>query len=191
MPNRLERRYRIMLELAAGSVLFILLVRLAYLPLLGHLRQELAAARDVRVKLADAQIVAGDTARRVSVAAHLKQQRVALRARLGNGQALARILNGFRHDAEAHRLQCIVTQPSREAGLSAEVVGADIELQEVPLTITLTGAYRSIGEFLGAFRTAPFIAEIRQVSVQRSTTVASRLEATIGLVVLLAKEAVL
>lgn len=188
MRVQLEPRHRVALGVTGLLVLCVGLIRFVYLPVIGQIRQHRVAVHDLTVKLADASGLADRLPEQEAALKRVSQQVDTINSRIGNSQALARVLDDLRAKTEDLHLELQATQPAQEPDVARGLsLGTDLELREVPLIVTLIGRSRNLGEFLGMFHDAPFLAEIRQLSVKTSPERHPQLEATVNMVIYLTK----
>lgn len=183
---RLEARSKLFLGVTGGLLALVWIVRFLYLPVLSRLGAARAALRDLTVKIGDAQ---GLTQQLPAQRAALEQARGAYKAmygRVGDGQSVARILEELSEEAKGQRLELVAVQPrSSEEEQGVLVVGPDLALREVALTLQLKGRYQQMGEFLSRFPEAPFLASVRTLRMRKPQADSAQLEAELDLVVYL------
>jgi len=189
MRAPLELRHQLVLGITGLSVTLVLLVRFVYLPVIGQIRERMATWHDLRVKLADAKGLLPKVPAQEVAFQQVKAKASALQIRLGNGQALARILDALRARAQDLNLEFSATQsPPEGAPGNVMSLGPGFALREVPLELTVSGRYRNLGEFLGTLHDAPFIAAVQSLSVKSLPEDHPQLEARVNLAIYLAKE---
>ncbi|GEM_PF-6907075 len=162
--------------IVAGAALAAVLV---YPPLwrgIANSRQRLA---DLHSNITEAQGFTAEESARARRLERAKQQLAPLARRVGHGQSMARVLETLNARAQAHQLQVVAVQPR---AVAAHTAAGRLALREVPLELRVSGQYRQIGEFLGALTEAPFLADVREVSLS-SPGDAETLEARIAIVV--------
>ena len=185
---KLTPRYRQLLGITGGLVLTVWAVRFLYLPVLGGIADRRTRLRDLAVKIEDARILT----------AQLPQQQTALQqatvmfqsahGRVGEGQSVARILEQLSLQAKAYQLELAAAQPrTADHQAPAIVMGPELALREVPLTLQLKGRYQSMGEFLGWIADGPFVASVRKVSIRKLQADSTQLEADVVLAAYLAE----
>jgi len=189
MRPKLESRYQLVLGITGLLVVLVGLVRFVYLPVIGQIREGASALHDLRVKIADAKGLLPKVPAQEVAFQQAKAQAQALQVRLGNGQALARILDALQARAQDLNLEFSATQspPEGEPG-NVMSLGPGFALHAVPLELIVSGRYRNLGEFLGTLHDAPFIAAVQRLSVRSLPEHHPQLEACINLAVYLARE---
>ena len=159
-----ERRGWIMLGVygLAGAVLLGAL----YAPAVARHHRVRAELQELRSRLLEADLVLPtlESRERTLVAAREQQRRLLVRA--GSQRALSTAFAAMKAEAEQHGVQ-----------LQAQDFGGDLErarlltsvpdllLREVPVTVTLSGHYRAIAEFLGSWTAAPFLVSMRHLEM--------------------------
>ncbi len=186
MSIPLTSRDRLLLGMTGAAALLMLLVRWVYLPVVGCLRDRAAAIRELRVKLADAQDVLPRLPAQDAAFQETSARFGAFQARVGTDEALARILDALRREAEHWHLEFRANQLSTEDVAERAVrLGSTLVLRPVPVTLNLVGRYRSLGEFLGSLEHLPAMVTIETLSVSHKPELHPRLEATVQLAVYL------
>lgn len=166
----------------------LLLARIVYLPLLADIGYRYARLQELRVKLADVRVLKNQQPAQRKALAQTKARYQALRYQVGEGQSIARILETLGQQAKRHRLELVAVQPPVEEETPRRViVGADMTLRELPLSVQLTGRYRQAGEFLGEFYHAPFLSSVRQLKIAKPQADRATIQADVALVVYLAE----
>lgn len=185
-PLRLGPRHRVMLGLAGSALLFLALVRWVYLPVVGRMRERIVAIQDVRVKIADARVVLPKLPAQEAASQEVTQRFEAFQRRVGTEEALANILETLRRDAERLHLAFQASQvPHEETAQRAMMLGPNMVLKPVPVTVSLVGRYRSVGEFLGGLAELPYVLRVESLSVKQPPDLQPRLEATVSVAVYL------
>ena len=188
MRLHLERRDQLLIGVTGLSVLLLLLVRGCCLPVLGRIGERQVAANGLRVKIADAQGLLSKLPDEEAAYQQARQRFEAVQIHAGRDQSLARILDALRVRAGDLHLEFRATQapPPGEEADRALHLGPHVVLHEAPVTLTLIGRYRDVGEFLDSLRDARFLTEVRALSMKPQSDRAAQLEATIKLTVYLA-----
>lgn len=182
----LTPRHRLVLGLAGAAALLVLLIRWVYLPVVGRIRDRAAAIRELRVKLADAQTVLSRLPAQEAAFQETSVRFGAFQARVGTDEALARILDTLRREAEREHLEFRANQlPTEDTAERAMRLGSTLVLRPVPVTLNLVGRYRSLGEFLGSLEHLPAVVTIETLSLSHKPELHPRLEATVQLAVYL------
>ena len=170
------------LSITGLLMVLVLLVRWVYLPVIGQIRERRVAVQDLRVKIADAKELLPKLPAQEAAFQQAKQRFETLQIRLGNAQALANILDTLRTQAERLHLEFSATQlPYEEEAQGVIRLGAGLALREVPVTLTLIGRYRNLGELLGSLAEAPVVGAIDTLSVGSKPEFQPRLEANVSL----------
>ena len=188
---RLEFRQQVFLGLTGALLVVILSLRFIYLPVLARINERRALLTDLRVKIADAQVLAGQLPGQEQ-ALQLAREHYgdALESWIGKEQSVARILERLSAQAKDHRLELVAIQPRAEDHEPRVVIlGPEVTLREVPLTLQLTGRYRQLGEFLGDLPTAPFLASIRELKMTKPQADRAELRTDLVLAVYLSEGA--
>ena len=185
MPQ-LEGRSKLLLGVTGGLLVLVWVVRFLYLPVFANIGEQRAKLQDLNVKIADAQVLTQQFPAQQAALAQAREAYKALFARVGDGQSVARILEELSQEAKTHRLELSTVQPrSNEEDQGVLTVGPDLALREVPLTLQLKGRYQQVGEFLGRFPNAPFIASVRKFRMTKPQAESAQLEASLDLVMYL------
>jgi Tfp pilus assembly protein PilO len=173
--------------LASALAVCVLLAaaRMVYVPLWGNAAQNRAAAFDLQVKLSDAQSVTPlilEQERRLELSRLRVQE---LQSELGSGQNLARTLEQL--DDCAVKAGVLMSL-SQDAALPAPVDEV-LSMQQVTVTVQVSGRYPQLGQFFNQLAQAPFVSRVRSLSVTRHEPSSSQLAATILLELLLSGDA--
>ena len=186
MSLSLTPRHRVVLGLAGAAALLALLVRWVYLPVVGRIRDRAAAIRELQVKLADVKDILPRLPAQDAAFQEASARFSAFQARLGTDEALARMLDTLRREAEHWHMEFRASQLSHEdVAKRAISLGPTLVLRPVPVTLNLVGRYRSLGEFLGSLERLPAVVTIETLSVSHTPELHPRLEATVQLAVYL------
>lgn len=185
----LETRQKLLLGGTAALVVLVLLVRYAYLPVVARIGEHRASLTDLRVKTADADLLASRLPNEERALTEAQTRYRALERRIGEGQSVARILETLGQQAKDRRLELVAVQPREEdqAASRTLTLGPALTLQEVPLRLQLTGRYRQIGEFLGRLPDVPFIGSVQELKVTKPDATSAQLRADLVLAVYLAE----
>ena len=186
--KRLNARQQLWLGAAAAGALLLILVRLAYVPVLGVLGKQAAHNRTLRIKTADAQMLAQQTAQQDALLAQAGERYQALHRWTSSAESMPQIMELLSQQAKAHQVGVAAVQASGEPGAPSTAFGAQITLSEVPLQLTLTGRYWDIGELLGDLAEAPFLSVVRSLTIIRPTPDRVEVQATLVLGVYLTEE---
>ncbi len=163
----------------AGAVIAIWLVVIPVVKWTGHQHVQI---RELRIQLAEAQQFQQTAAAREQTLAQTRQQVQALQLQLSQGQGMAQIMDRLRADAERWHLEMNAAQSADHPAQSVSW-RPQLSLQATPITLTVVGRYRAIGEFLGGLMRAPFVAEVERVSLKRHPERYPQLEANLTLLV--------
>ena len=185
---KLAPRYQLLVGITGGLVLAVWAIRFLYLPLLGRIAEHRVRLRDLAVKIEDARVLT----------AQLPQQQAALQqagatfqsayGRVGDGQSVARILESLSLQAKGYQLGLTAAQPRTADDQSVPIImGPELALREVPLTLQLKGRYQQMGEFLGWISDGPFVASVRRVSIRKPQADSVQLEADLVIAAYLAE----
>ena len=188
MRLHLEPRDDLLLGLTGLGVLLLLVVRGCCLPVLGQMRQRQVEANGLRVRMADAEGLLSKLPEEEAAYQQARQRFEDAQRHLGAGQSLARILDALRVRAGECHLEFRATQAPPPGGDTDKTLqlGPQMVLHEAPVTLTLVGRYRDVGEFLASLREARFLTEVRALSMKPQPDGATQLEASITLTVYLA-----
>ena len=180
---QLEAKLQWLLGLSVGLVVLVAAVRWLYLPAVAHLREQRAVLNDLRVKIADARVLAEQLSQQQAALTAAREDYQALRGRVGDRQSVARVLEALGQQAGRHHLELATVQPPRADGEEPLLVtiGSELTLRAVPLRVQLKGRYQEIGEFLGEFPGAPFLATVNSLSITKPHADALQLEAELTL----------
>ena len=186
----LETRQKLLLGGTGALVALVLAARFLYLPVVARIGERRVALTDLRVKTADAHLLAARLADEERTLTEAQAQHRALERRAGGGQSVARILETLSQQAKDHRLELVAVQPREEDESETRTLtlGPELTLQEIPLRLQLTGRYRQIGEFLGGLIHTPFISSVRELRMRKPEAGSATLQADLVLAVYLAKE---
>lgn len=165
--------------LVAGAVIAL---GVAGIPLLGWTSRQYALLHDVRTRLAQAQEFQRSEASRAQALAQARREVEALQLHVSRGQGMASILDSLRADAERWHLQMNAAQSADHPPHTVQW-GPHLSLQAMPITLTLVGRYRAIGEFLGGLSRAPFVAEVEHVFMKRHPDRYPQLEANVTVLI--------
>ena len=193
-PIRLQLPAHLQWTAAGLGIVLVVLgsLRLVYLPLFGRLRTQQAILQEIRVKLADAKEAAARLTMQEQLQRQAAQRVEALQGWVMKEQALARILDYLRLQANELGLDLKTTQlPDRsvpEQGIVPQPLGSGVVVRQCPLTLSVVGRYRRLGELLEKLHDAPFLAEVDGMAVQPVQDRPPELEATIQLTIYLAKD---
>ena len=188
---QLETRQKLLLGGTAALVVLVLLVRFVYLPVVARIGERRASLTDLRVKTADAHLLASRLPDEECALTEAQARYGALERRIGEGQSVARILETLGQQVKDQRLELVAVQPREEdqAASRTLTVGPALTLHEVPLRLQLTGRYRQIGEFLGGLSHTPFMSSVRELRMRKPEADSAILQADLVLAVYLAKDA--
>ena len=179
---KLPPRAAVLLGITGGLVFAVWAVRFLYLPLLGRLAERRGSLKDLAVKIEDARVLAGQLPQQQAA---LQQATVIFQSahgRIGEGQSVARILEALSLRAKGYQLELTAMQPRAAEDQAAPIVmGPELTLRDVPLTLHLKGRYQSIGEFLGGISHGPFVASVRKVFIRKPQADSTLLEADVVL----------
>lgn len=162
--------------IAAGAALVAVLV---YPPLWRGIANSRQRLTELQRNITEAQGFTAEESARARRLERAKQQLAPWARRVGHGQSMARVLETLNARAQAHQLQVVAVQPR---AVAAHTAAGRLALREVPLELQVSGQYRQIGEFLGTLADAPFLADVRELSLS-SPGDAQALEARIAIVV--------
>jgi Tfp pilus assembly protein PilO len=174
---------------AVALALTLIAVRLLLLPVVERIGMQRDAARQLRRSIEEAQMVSLELAARRDAFRRATDRMAEIESRIGKGQALARVLDTLRSQATRCHVMMSATQlaENQDQTLAPPIpLAAELRLQEVPVSVTLAGRYRQLGEFLAALTDAPFLSEVRSLTIKRKADRGSQLEAQMELVVYLA-----
>ena len=163
-----------------GAVVAVWFVMIPLGKWTGH---QHARIRELQMRLADTQQFQQTAVERKQVLAQTRKQVEALQLQLSRGQGMAHILDRLCTDAERWHVDMNATQSADHAVAQPVQWGPHLSLQATPITLTLIGRYRAIGEFLAGFTHAPFAAEVQRVSLKRHPERHPQLEAHVTLLV--------
>ena len=187
---QLDTRQKLLLGGTAALVALVLLVRFVYLPVVARIGERRASLTDLRVKTADAHLLASRLSDEERALTEAQAQHRALERRVGEGQSMARILETLGQQAKDRRLELVAVQPKEgESEPLTLRLGSALTLHEVPLRLQLTGRYRQIGEFLGELIHTPFISSIKELKTRKPEADSATLQADLVLAVYLNQEA--
>lgn len=175
--------------LAVALALSLIAVRWLLVPIVDRIGMQRAAMQELRRSIEEARMVSLELAARRDAFRRATDRVAEIEARIGKGQALARVLDTLRTEAGRCHVVMSATQLAEGQGqtLAPPIpLAPELRLQEVPVSVTLTGRYRQLGEFLAALTDAPFLSEVRSLSIKRKADRASQLEAQMKLIVYLA-----
>ena len=188
----LRTPYRLALGGAVALATLVLAVRYLYLPVVGRIGEQRVQLNVLAVKVADAQVLAELLPKHEAALREADTRYRALESRVGDGQSIARILDGLGKWAKDHRLEVVAVQPrSAETPEPPLLVasGPQLRLRAVPLTLRLKGRYRQLGEFLGKLTDAPFVGTVRRLAIHQPSSDSAQLEADVVLAVYLKERA--
>ena len=190
---KLETRHKVMLGATGAAVALVLMARFLYLPVMATVGARRATLTDLRVKTADAHVLAGELADQEQALAQARARHRAHQRRIGHDQSVGRILESLGQLAQAHRLTLVAIQEREEKleeleALEPIALGPELTLAGVPLTVQLKGRYRELGAFLGELIDAPFVSTVQELTIARTAKVGTTLEANLVLAVYLAEE---
>ena len=187
---KLEMRQKLLLGVTGGLVALVWLFRYLYLPAIATIEARRATLQDLKVKIADAQVLTAQLPDHQAALRDAQERYRALESRLGAGQSVARVLEALSAEAKDHRLELAALKPrtdERERRVFA--LSPEMLLTEMPLTLQLTGRYRQLGEFLGGLRDAPFVASVQELKITKPEAGHAQLQADLVLAVYLAERA--
>ena len=187
---KLEMRQKLLLGVTGGLVALMWLFRYLYLPAIASIEARRATLQDLKVKIADAQVLAAQLPDYQAALRDAQERYRVLESRLGAGQSVARVLEALSAEAKDHRLELAAVKPrtdERERRVFA--LSPEMLLTEVPLTLQLTGRYRQLGEFLGGLRDEPFVASVQELKITKPEAGHAQLQADLVLAVYLAERA--
>ena len=180
----LNTRYLYGLAGTGLLVVAVLLARFVYLPVLGRVAERQGTLRDLRVKLADVHVATERLPQEERRLEEVREHYQLIERRIGQGQSMARILEALNVQAQEHRLQLAAVQPRAEETPAIPLrLSPEITVEEIPLTLQLTGRYRHLAEFLGALQDAPFVSSVKQLAVTRLEAGSPKLRADVVLAV--------
>lgn len=187
---QLEPRQQLLLGGTAALVALVLMV-FVYLPVVARIGERRVRLTDLRVKTADAHLLAARLPEEERALAETQARSRAFERRVVEGQSVARILETLGQQAKDRRLELIAVQPREEDQNEPRTLtlGPELTFQEVPLRLQLTGRYRQIGEFLGGLSHAPFMSSVRELRMRKPEVDSATLQADLLLVVYLAEDA--
>ena len=143
------------------------------------------------MKIADAQVLIEQLPTQEKALQLTRERYGTLENRIGAGQSVARILEMLSQQAKERRLELVAVQPRAQKSEQHMLsLGPEMTLRETPLSIQLTGRYRSLGEFLGALTHASFVASVQKVTVTKSETTSEQLRAEVLLTMYLSEQRV-
>ena len=176
--------YRLALGCTAGLLAAVCAARYLYVPALGRIAGQRAELSDLKVKVADAEVLAEALPRHEAAVRAAEARYQDVDGRVGAGQSVARVLDGLGRWAKDHRIEVVAVQPG--GAQSAEppllvAAGPGLVLQEVPLGLRLKGRYRQLGEFLGKLPAAPFLGTVRGLTIRQPASDSAQLEADVTL----------
>ena len=185
---KLSPRYKLLLGVTGGLVLSVWAVRFLYLPVLARIAERRALLQDLSVKIEDARVLTEQLSQQQTALDQAKTQFQAMYGRVGNGQSVARILEDLSLQAKGDRLELTAVQPRTADDQNPPlVIGPELALREVPLTIQLKGRYQQMGEFLSRLSDGPFVASVRKLSMRKPQADSAQLEADLSLAAYLAE----
>ena len=163
---------------AIVAVLTVTVARWLYGPPLHQIRERYGRLQQLKAQMTHAQALARDPGVPDGLLEH----------HLGQTATVAHILESLTKDAEQHRLELTVVQPSTDEAAPLVSVGSALTVRGLPLTVQLTGQYRQISEFLSGLSTAPFLSAVRELTVSRAGDTRVGLTAHLVLMVYLPQE---
>ena len=187
---QLEMRHKVVLGATGAMVALVLMARFLYLPVMATVGERRAILTDLRVKIADAHVLANELADQEQALAQARVSHRAHERRIGDNQSVGRILESLGELAQAHRLTLVAIQEREEEleALEPITLGSELTLVGVPLTVELEGRYQELGAFLGELIDAPFVSTVQELTIARTATIGTTLEANLVLAVYLAQE---
>lgn len=183
----LKRYQQALGGITAALLIFLLLVRFIYLPVVARIGDRRTRLKDLQSKIADARGLTEQLPSQEAALQQVKTRYETLVNRIGKGQAVvARALETLSVRAKDHRLELVAVQPREsDGGQRTITLGQELTLREVSLTLQLTGRYRQVGEFLGGLADDPLLASVRTLGMAKAHTVGTTLRADVGLAVYL------
>ena len=185
---KLSPSQQLLVAIPLGLLAVVWVIRALYLPLVARINDQRALLRDLQVKAADAELLITQRASNDAVFTQAQQAFRALDARVGRAESLASILEQLGRQAKDHRLELVAVQPKADAaGARVVTLGPQLQVREVPLTLQLTGRYRSIGEFLAELPREPFLSSIRRITMTKPQADRAQVTADVALAVYVAE----
>ena len=191
-PVALRAPYRLALGGAAALMVLMLAVRHLFLPVVGRIGEQRVQLQDLAVKVADAQVLAESLPRHEAALREANTRYRALESRVGDGQSVARILDGLGKWAKDHRLEVVAVQPRGAEPPEPPfqvAAGPQLTLRAIPLTLRLKGRYRQLGELLGKLPSAPFVSMVRKLTIRQPNSESTQLETDLVLAVYIKERA--
>ena len=188
----LESRQRLLLGLTGAFLVLVLSARFVYLPLISWIGERRGVLENLRVKIADAHVLAEQLPGQEKALQLARERYGALvEGRIGKGQSVAHILEKLSQRANGHQLELVAVQPRTDQTEPHRVtLGPETRLRIVPLTLQLTGRYRQVGEFLEELVHAPMVTSVQSLKLTKPQADSAKLQADLVLAVYLAEEIV-
>ena len=188
---KLSPQQQLLVAIPVGALAVVCVIRVLYLPLLARINDQQALLRDLKVKATDADLLVSQRSAKDATFTQVQQAFRALEARLGRAESLASILEQLGRHAKDHRLELVAVQPKANTDTARVVtLGPQLQVRQVPLTLQLTGRYRSIGEFLAELPREPFLSSIQRIAITKPQADRAPLTADVALAVYLAERGV-
>jgi hypothetical protein len=164
----------------------LLAARYLYLPVIGTIIERQSSLNDLEVKVGDASVLSEALPKHEASLAQAETRFRALEGRVGQGQSVARVLEGLGKWAKDHRIDVVSVQPGVSESVEASplvAAGPALTLRTVPIALRLRGRYRQLGEFLGKLPSAPFVSAVRRCAIHQPSPESPQLEADVVLAV--------
>jgi Tfp pilus assembly protein PilO len=187
--GQLGPRYRALAGLTGALVALVLAARFLYVPALARLSRQRAALQDLTVKIADAHVLTEQLPQQQAALEEAQQRHRAMFGRVGEGQSVARILEQLSALAKSQRVELAAVQPRADEEPRLIAMRPGLAMREIPLRLQLKGRYQQIGEFLGRFPTAPFMASVKQLAMRKPEAETAQLEADVLIGIYVAEQA--
>ena len=188
---RLTTRQKLVLAGTGASVVLILLIRFLYLPVLGTIGERRAILKDLRVKIADVEVLRAQQAAHEAALVEAEVRYRDLKSWISRGESMPRILEALSRQARDDQVELVVLQPpaaegdAQEASVFTLRLRPGLELRQVPLHLTLTGRFFQIGEFLGTLADMPFVVSVQSIRVTKPEISSAKLRVEVVLPVFL------
>ncbi len=181
--GRLPWPWKAVLGMTGVAVALVWLVRIAYLPVLSRISAHRAALMDLTVKLADAQVLAGQLAGQEEVLQLTQQRYDALQRQIGGTLTVPRVLERLGTHVEAHHLALMAVHSHEDEVPHLLPLGPALTLRTVPITLQVSGRYQAIGEWLGAIGRAPLCTSVQSLELTKPQAAQDALRADLVIAV--------
>ena len=186
---RLDARQTLAAGLGLAVVALFLSIRIVLVPIISGIASRRASIQELERLLTEARELQDQREAQERLLAQARSEYQVLQRRVGTGQSIARVLEALSQQAREQRLEITSLKPEMDGDDNAITeLGPSVRLRKVPLSLSVAGHYRQVGDFLGQLAQGPFLASIETLRISKPSNATAKVQAELALSVYLAEQ---